>query len=196
MDRKPRVTQAIVNTACEELHAAGKNITVNAVITVTGGSFSTVGTMVKTWRAEQEANNAPVLEMPEVVTKVMQRATAEIWGASSNLASETIDLVRKESNKALDKKRAELAEHADEITRLEGELESSRKSREAAKDRLGETLQQLSELTAQRSALKTQLTDRDHTIEQLRADYDKLQNELITIAKRGATKTELDGQVK
>ena len=73
MERKAKVTQAAVDTACDELLAAGKNVTVNAVIGVTGGSFSTVGAMVKAWKAEQVASATPVIEMPEAITKAMTK---------------------------------------------------------------------------------------------------------------------------
>jgi hypothetical protein len=38
-------------------------VTVNAVISITGGYFSTVGDMVKLWREEQAAHSAPLLQM-------------------------------------------------------------------------------------------------------------------------------------
>ncbi|WP_221901620.1 DNA-binding protein [Bathymodiolus platifrons methanotrophic gill symbiont] len=53
MERKSKVTQAAVNAACDQLQADNKNVTVNAVISITGGSFSTVGSMVKAWKEEQ-----------------------------------------------------------------------------------------------------------------------------------------------
>ena len=59
MERKSKVTQAAVNAACDQLQADSKNVTVNAVISITGGSFSTVGDMVKLWREEQAAHSAP-----------------------------------------------------------------------------------------------------------------------------------------
>jgi hypothetical protein len=56
MERKSKVTQAMVNTACEQLQAYSKNVTVNVVISITGGSFSTVWTIVKTWKEDQGAH--------------------------------------------------------------------------------------------------------------------------------------------
>ncbi|PSJ15713.1 hypothetical protein C7H79_17420, partial [Nitrosomonas supralitoralis] len=56
MERKTKVTQDAVNAACDDLIKSGKNVTVNAVIAMTGGSFSTVGVMVKHWKTEQAAN--------------------------------------------------------------------------------------------------------------------------------------------
>ncbi|TXK93412.1 hypothetical protein BMR10_15875, partial [Methylococcaceae bacterium CS4] len=57
------MTQAAVNAACEQLRADKQNVTVNAVITICGGYFSTVGAMVKAWKEEQAAHVAPLLQM-------------------------------------------------------------------------------------------------------------------------------------
>jgi Mrp family chromosome partitioning ATPase len=71
MERKSKVTQSTVNAACEQLQADSKNVTVNAIISITGGSFSTVGDMVKLWREEQAAHSAPLLQMPDSVTNIV-----------------------------------------------------------------------------------------------------------------------------
>ena len=45
MERKAKVTQDAVTDACDELMESGKNVPVNAITAMTGGSFSTVGAM-------------------------------------------------------------------------------------------------------------------------------------------------------
>jgi TolA-binding protein len=186
MKRKPKVTQTVVSAACEQLQAAGKNATVNAVIGITGGSFSTVGVMLKAWRAEQVAQAVPLLQMPDTVAKAMHKATADIWAVASNLAGEAVERTRHEAGEGIAKAQAELSEYAGEVARLEGELESSRKTSVVAKDRLAETLLQVSELTAQKAALSARLDDRNGELERLQANYDKLQAELLVMAKAGS----------
>jgi hypothetical protein len=78
MERKSKVTQSAVNAACEQLQAYSKNVTVNVVISITGGSFSTVGDMVKLWREEQAVHSAPLLQMPESVTSAMHKAAIDV----------------------------------------------------------------------------------------------------------------------
>ena len=183
MERKAKVTQDAVTDACDELMESGKNVTVNAITAMTGGSFSTVGAMVKNWKAEQAAKTAPAIEIPETVKTAMQKATTVIWEAASDLAISEIERIRKDAGESLDKARTELSEYAAEIARLEKELEQSQKITTETEKRLSAAMSQISELTTQNTALETRLSDRDNELERLRADYKKLQGELVTIAK-------------
>ena len=189
MERKGKVTQAAVSAACDELLQAEKNVTVNAVINITGGSFSTVGAMVKAWKEEQAAQVAPAIEMPETVTQAMQKAAADIWGAASSLAGETVERIRKEAGEAIGKAKAELAEYTGEVTRLENELEQARDKAADTEKTLADTLAQVSQHTAKNAALETRLIDRDSELERLQANYEKLQAELIEIAKAKTSKS-------
>lgn len=186
MERKAKVTQDAVNNACDELMESGKNVTVNAIIAMAGGSFSTVGAMVKNWKAEQAIKTASAIEMPEVVKTAMQKAVAVIWGAASSLADDEIDRIRKEADESMDKAKNELSEYVGEMTRLEKELEQSQNINAETGKRLSTVMTQISELTTQKTALETRLSDRDNELERMRADYKKLQAELITIAKTKA----------
>lgn len=183
MERKGKVTQAAVNQACEQLQEAGKNVTVNGVINIAGGSFSTVGAMVKAWKEEQAAQSAPMPEMPEAITKVMHKAASDIWEAASGLAGETVERIQHEAKDAIDKAKGELSEYVGEVSRLESALEQAQQFSHEESTRLVESTAQLSALTAESAALKTRLDDRTSELERLRADYDKLQKELIDIAK-------------
>ncbi len=125
MERKKKVTQAAVNAACDQLQADNKNVTVNAVISITGGSFSTVGAMVKAWKEEQAAHIAPLMQMPESVTNAMHKAAFDIWAAASTLAGESVERIQHEAEEAITKIKAELSEYAGEVSRLERELEQA-----------------------------------------------------------------------
>jgi len=183
MERKAKVTQEIVNTACDELSKAGKNVTVSAVIGIAGGSFSTVGEMVKHWKEEQAKQAAPIVEMPETVSQAMQKATVDIWGAASALASETVERIQKEAGETITKAKSELAEYAGEVSRLEIELEGLNAQLNQAEQKLNDNNNKAVELTAQNTALNTRLDDRDKELERLLKNYEKMQAELILIAK-------------
>jgi chromosome segregation ATPase len=188
MERKGKVTQGAVNAACEKLQAAGQTVTVNAVIDNTGGSFSTVGPMVKAWREEQAAQASAVLEMPDAVVLAMQKAAADIWDAASGLAGELVERTRQEAGEAIAKAKGELAEYTGEISRLENELEQARQQAAEQEKRLAEAQAHATELKTQNAALASRLNDRDKELDRLRADYAALQAELVAIAKEQAKK--------
>lgn len=183
MTRKAAVTQDAVNQTCEKLHDENKAVTVNAVINIVGGSFSTVGEKVKLWKEEQAAHSAPLIEMPETVTQAVQRAAADIWGTASALAGETVERIQNEAGEAITKAKTELSEYAGEVSRLENELEQAHIKAVESDKQLSDTLAQVNTLNTAKTALETRLSDRDSELERLRGDFEKLQAELIEIAK-------------
>ncbi len=188
MERKGKVTQGAVNAVCEKLQAAGQNVTVNAVIDNIGGSFTTVGPMVKAWREEQAAQASAVLEMPDAVVLAMQKAAADVWAAASGLAGELVERTRQETGEALTKAKEELAEYSGEITRLETELDQFRQAVAEQEKRLAEAQAQAGDLKTQNAALESRLNDRDKELDRLRGDYAALQAELVAIAKEQTKK--------
>ncbi|HFE7524785.1 TPA: DNA-binding protein [Salmonella enterica subsp. enterica serovar Newport] len=90
------VSKADVVNACNELYAQGKNVTLDAVRTVTGGSFSTISPMVKEWKAEQSGVNASLessvarTDVPEKLTELLNT----LWAAAMAAASQKMDAER------------------------------------------------------------------------------------------------------
>lgn len=196
MERKARVTQEIVNNVCSELLESGKNITVNAVIGVCGGSFSTVGQMVKNWKEQLATQSKPIIEMPEMVSQAMQRATADIWTAASTLASENVERIQKEATEAITKAKNELSEYAGEVSRLEIKLEGLNVQLNLSGQNLATATNKTAELITQNTALETRLTDRDNELKRSQANYEKLQAELIIIAKSRNTEQKTQKKTK
>ncbi len=183
MERKPKVTTEAVASACAQLSKEGKNVTVNAVINITGGSFSTVGAMVKAWREEQREKAMPAFDMPDSITAAMREATTTIWSAASALAAENIETIQKQAQETTDKAASELSEYASEVTRLEHELSTSQGVVDDREKALAESRGQVSELTTKVAGLEARLDDRDTELKHLRSEYEKLQAELVAIAK-------------
>ncbi len=187
MERKNKVTQEAVNATCEQLQADNKNVTVNAVIAICGGSFSTVGNMVKRWREEQIAQAQPLLQMPESVTDAMHKAASDVWVAASSLAEETVKRIQNEAGEAITKAKVELSEYAGEVARLERELkQASIKTMELQK-LVDVTQEKAIKIHTENAAYAAQLTEKDRQLLDLKTDYVKLQSELVEIAK-AATK--------
>ncbi|VAW42618.1 hypothetical protein MNBD_GAMMA01-1392 [hydrothermal vent metagenome] len=182
-ERKAKVTQEAVSVACLQLIEQKKNVTVNAVIAITGGSFSTVGAMVKEWKEEQAQQTAPVIQMPDTVTSAMQKATAEIWASASTLAGEEVEHIKNEAEEDISKAKTELSEYTGEVTRLESELKAINDKLTHSENRYAVTEKNIADLTTINTALETRLSDRDDELARLQTNYEKLQSELIEIAK-------------
>ncbi|EFT4507748.1 hypothetical protein H2549_001283 [Salmonella enterica subsp. enterica serovar Stanley] len=90
------VSKADVVNACNELYAQGKNVTLDAVRAVTGGSFSTISPLVKEWKAEQSGVNAS-LESSVARTDVPAKLTEllnTLWAAAMATASQKMEAER------------------------------------------------------------------------------------------------------
>ncbi|GFO76164.1 hypothetical protein BPLS_P3793 [Bathymodiolus platifrons methanotrophic gill symbiont] len=187
MERKSKVTQSAANAACEQLQADSKNVTVNAVIGITGGSFSTVGDMVKIWREEQAAHTAPLLQLPESVNQAVSKAAFYIWAAASGLAGESVERIQKEAGDAITKAKAELSEYAGEVSRLEQELEQANLKAIEQTKKANEMQETAVKTISENAGYVAQLQEKDSQLYSLKADFAKLQGELVEIAK-AATK--------
>lgn len=90
------ISKTDVVNACNELYAQGKNITLDAVRTVTGGSFSTISPMVKEWKAEQSGVNASFessvarTDVPAKLTELLNT----LWAAAMATASQKMEAER------------------------------------------------------------------------------------------------------
>lgn len=187
--RKPNVTQESVNLACQQLLQEDKSVSVNAVLRITGGSFTTVGTMVKIWREEQEQESTPVLQMPDRINTAMHKAVAELWTTASTLATEEMEHVKRASRELVSQTQTEMAEYAEEILRLEEALDTALQEKDHLANQVINTKAQNDARASQISTLDIQLKDRDIELDRLREEYSSLQTELIAIAK---TQTEKD----
>ncbi|EHI7915412.1 hypothetical protein J9M50_003292 [Salmonella enterica] len=90
------ISKADVVNACNELYTQGKNITLDAVRAITGGSFSTISPMVKEWKAEQSGVNASLessvarSDVPEKLTELLNT----LWAAAMAAASQKMEAER------------------------------------------------------------------------------------------------------
>ena len=183
MARRSPVTQDAVNEACNRLQSENKSITVNAVITLTGGSFSTVGPWVKAWRETHTAPLASAIPLPENVTQAMRKAVSDLWASASALATERVTNAEQDLKDARERFNTELAEYATEVKRLERELKRAQQSTQKSKTLLSESRAKTAALQLKNATLEARINDRTEELERLREAYDKLQAELLNIAK-------------
>ncbi|EEL1931253.1 hypothetical protein G9K97_003807, partial [Salmonella enterica subsp. diarizonae] len=90
------ISKTDVVNACNKLYAEGKNVTLDAVRAITGGSFSTISPLVKEWKAEQSGVNASLesgiarTDVPEKLTELL----STLWAAALATASQKMEAER------------------------------------------------------------------------------------------------------
>lgn len=90
------ISKTDVVNACNKLYAEGKNVTLDAVRAITGGSFSTISPLVKEWKAEQSGVNASLesgiarTDVPEKLTELLNT----LWSAALATASQKMEAER------------------------------------------------------------------------------------------------------
>jgi chromosome segregation ATPase len=139
--------------------------------------------MVKQWKEEQANQTTPLPELPDSVTAAMHKAVADLWTAASSITGETVERIQSETSEAIAEAKAELQEYTGEVMRLEKALEQAQKANTEKQEELEDALRNVSHLTTEKTALEARLSDRDAEVDRLREDYEKLQKELVAIAK-------------
>lgn len=90
------ISKTDVVNACNKLYAEGKNVTLDAVRAITGGSFSTISPLVKEWKTEQSGVNASLesgiarTDVPEKLTELLNT----LWTAALSAASQKLEAER------------------------------------------------------------------------------------------------------
>ncbi len=148
------ITTADIHAAADALAAQGKRATLAAVrAALGGGSFSTIGDALKTWRAPvvQEPQDQAV---PEALTDGAARMAAALWVQATEQAQQGIAAARRELEQqrtALEAQRQEAVEAADalaaQLADTRQELETTRKGMEALRTELAATCERLAAAT-------------------------------------------------
>ncbi|EEG5674953.1 hypothetical protein G3G77_004764 [Salmonella enterica] len=115
------ISKADVANACNKLYVEGKNVTLDAVRAITGGSFSTISPLVKEWKSEQSGVNASLessvarSDVPEKLTELLNT----LWTAALATASQKMESERKLLNDykiELENERSDVMFAADRIS--------------------------------------------------------------------------------
>ncbi|ECI2307884.1 hypothetical protein AH865_15175 [Salmonella enterica subsp. enterica serovar Infantis] len=115
------ISKTDVVNACNKLYAEGKNVTLDAVRAITGGSFSTISPLVKEWKSEQSGVNTSLesgiarTDVPERLTELLNT----IWTAALAAASNKMDAERQLLNDykiELENERSDVMFAADRIS--------------------------------------------------------------------------------
>ncbi|HAK5291467.1 TPA: DNA-binding protein [Salmonella enterica] len=114
------ISKSDVFNACSEFSVQGRNVTLDAVRAITGGSFSTISPLVKEWKAEQSGVNASLessiarTDVPEKLTELFNT----LWSSAMAEASRKLEAQRQLLNDyktELENERHELIYASDRI---------------------------------------------------------------------------------
>ena len=183
--RKTNIDQKSVNNACNKIATKGDKVTVSKIIENIGGSFSTVGKMVKIWKQKKkEAEGIEAVQLPEEINKAMKTAVVQLWETANQLLGEEVKRTQEKADKYISELKEELNESLAEIKRLEEKMKAI-ESNQIEVEKLALKIQKRhTEQKTENKIIKNQLKERDNEIKRLRDSSEKLQNELIEIAKQ------------
>jgi len=148
------ITKEKILETAERLKAEGKNptqVTVRAALG--GGSFATIGPVLKDWKDGQKEDHALAeIQVPEAITDRLEQLQGAVWQAAVDEAERRLTAERESLKAAQGAAAAEVAEQLESVATLEAEAEQLRQTIERL---VSETEAQAS--TVQR--LETELSD-------------------------------------
>ena len=118
--------EKIIETA-EQLKAAGKNPTQVAVrAALGGGSFATIGPVLKAWKDAQKEDHALAeIQVPEAITERLEQLQGAVWQVAVDEAERRLIAEREALKVAQESAAAEVAEQQESVAALEAEAEKT-----------------------------------------------------------------------
>ncbi len=156
------ITTADIHAAAEALATQGKKPTLAAIrAALGGGSFSTIGEAMKTWKA-QEQKEAQTPAAPQAVTDRASELAAQVWAIAHDLAEQRL----KAEREALEQQRQELEAQRTEATELADGLAAELDSARAQINKAREEIEELRKTAAVLAANVENATERAVRAEQ------------------------------
>jgi len=116
-------TEERIIEIAEKLEAEGVNPTqVNVREALGGGSFATIGPVLKKWKASKaQDSELAEIQVPEAITERLEQLQGAIWQAAVEEADRRLMAEREALHQAQEQAAAEVREHLDSIAALEAE---------------------------------------------------------------------------
>ena len=186
------ISEDQVFAAAHELREEGMTPTVQAVRERIGsGSFSTINAHLGAWKAQNAAQ--AVAAIPAIPEKV-QGAFAQIWATAARGAQEGFETQREALEATRREMERERASMAEEIERLEKELEAQAglqektgAERDAERAARIEADKQVTALTVENARLEERAGAAERWAGELKAQFEGLQEKLAEAVKQAAT---------
>lgn len=131
------ITEEKIIEAAEKLAAAGKNPTqVTVREALGGGSFATIGPILKAWKDGQKEDHALAeIEVPAAISERLEQLQGAVWQAAVDEAERRLIAEREALKVAQDAAAAEIAEQLESVATLEAEAEITQITISELKDR-------------------------------------------------------------
>lgn len=193
-----------VFAAADAIAARGEAVTQLAVrVEMGGGSFSTIGPLLKEWKAANPDADRPaeqVEDAPEAVQKVAAELVRRVWAEAQGVASVALEAMRQEVEDLRADTAAETAEMLEAMRVIESERDAAQAEGETLRQSLvdaREDARQASEAraTAEANAIRETVRAEAAERETARADAAKAEADSRTaqaIAERDAARVEAD----
>lgn len=161
------LTTADIHAAADQLHADGINPTQTKVREhLGGGSFSTIGEALKTWKQElQEHEQLKQTDMPDSLRDESTVFIAKLWQAADQIANERLTAERQALAIERAKTQAEIDDANEAIAALEAEQLETLNLLKATEDRATKATADVETLTAEIASLNTFKTDLAHKLD-------------------------------
>lgn len=156
------VTEQQIRDAAEQIAAQGDNPTLEGIRQITGGSYTTISPVLRSWKAAQvEQRDRAVDPIPEDLAERMQRLGVEVWAEARRITAERMAGERE----ALEQTRADMEAEQRETAELADRLTQAR---DTLQTQLEQTEAQLAEAKVAQRELATERERR----QELRADLE------------------------
>jgi chromosome segregation ATPase len=129
-------TEERIIEAAEKLEAEGVNPTqVTVRDALGGGSFATIGPILKKWKASKKEDSAlSEVRVPEAITERLEQLQGAVWQSAVEEADRRLVAEREALHQAQEQAAAEVREHLDSIKALETEAEAYQRKIETLED--------------------------------------------------------------
>jgi len=87
-----------------------------------GGSYADISPVLRSWKTESEKRSSVAVEMPENAQKIFNDMNSDIWSLVTDIASEKLIKIQKESDEEVSAATSERDDNLTEIDRLENEI--------------------------------------------------------------------------
>jgi len=174
--------------------------TVDEVRRAAKTDMNATSAVMREWRRQRIKPAVPAgVMVPAVVQEAFHSALVNAWAEAQKMANETLEAAQKaweEERAEADQLRAEMSDaferQGGELEAIQQQLAAEQKARQESTDREGEALNRADALKASNQELEKRLAvaerreqDRTEELQHLRTSHDRLQAELIGLAKLG-----------